>query len=761
MEVTLVELCLKLGPVYSRQADAADLAKLQAAGLDITPVTEARFQLRHHQAQTWLAYASNDYDVIFDTALTGDGKSLAGQLPLLTDPRATAMLLYPTNELIEDQYKGVLNNLERFKLPEQVEKLTSERIGELVEQTGSQWTSRVNEILTAIDNNRFILSNPDLFHLFGSFNYSSPKDRRELAWQIPTSRDYILFDEFHIFGPPQVISVMNILNFQRVNDPGRRLKYLFLSATPSQQFRDMLDRSGFRVKMIGLQSAGNPDEYYYSPAPGKLDQTKTIGFDRIVEPINMYLHSLSEKGAYQWAEQHLDEVEAFYRDCPTAKGVFIVNSVATAKRLVDFYRARWGAEVVGEVTGLTSKEERVRAMLEGGPVRLIIATSTVDIGVDFNINLLIFESVNAGTFVQRLGRLGRIGQKAKQNWPEYRAYALLPQWQVERLAAHYSEDQREIERLTFLKIVRGDDPTLTNPIFQAEQEFRHYAKRWGSLQTAHIVNSVQDYKIGGHGHQTDLFAIRLREQYDKAYGQENSGGHWIGGRVGLYRSMAKDSGTESSNNTTKPRRSRPEVKTDRRHLILKELNSFRGSSPLDCGIYDRTDGKCKKYNLFFLLANTRFRTISEDEFRQRAGSETVFKRCQSRDLKLYVELESYGAERENFELVNRRPSLKGKVNHICVLNGFRIGSSPALARQIDDRVNEALQKVELVCLILEETPKEFKAKHNLGRLFPAYSVKEDGGRGREYGLIFGQPALLAQTLVFWKAAKDDDEILIC
>jgi len=35
---------------------------------------------------------------------------------------------------------------------------------------------------------------------------------------------------------------------------------------------------------------------------------------------------------------------------------------------------------------------------------LVLGTSTIDVGVDFKINFLIFESESAGSFIQRLGR---------------------------------------------------------------------------------------------------------------------------------------------------------------------------------------------------------------------------------------------------------------------------------------------------------------------------------------------------------------------
>ena len=47
--------------------------------------------------------------------------------------------------------------------------------------------------------------------------------------------------------------------------------------------------------------------------------------------------------------------------------------------------------------------------------------------------------------------------------------------------------------------------------------------------------------------------------------------------------------------------------------ILAELVSFRGQSPLSCGVWD-SDGHVQTYDLFFLLANTEFEILSSAEF---------------------------------------------------------------------------------------------------------------------------------------------------
>lgn len=712
-------ISLKLGPLYSRLTEPADLQSLPIEKLP------PDYVLRRHQALTWQAFNDPDVDVIFDTALTGDGKSLAGQLPMLTQNKL-ALLLYPTNEFITDQVGAVDRFIKAFGAKRKAATMYSQEITERMMETGF---SRNEQIMSLIHGHDCVLSNPDLFHLMSSFNYGgSNQNKAEFVLRIPDDFQYFVFDEFHIFGQPQAISVLNILNYHKINSK-RKHKYIFLSATPTKTFMKMLENSGFVVRKID-------GDYSPVPAAGYTNQP-------IVQPVTLNIHSLTERGAYSWAENHLDELIDFYRTNPTAKGVFIVNSVATAKRLTQFYKQKLeetGIVKVGENTGLTNKEERKKAMEQAG---LIIATSTVDVGVDFDINLLIFESYNAGTFVQRLGRLGR---HFKPNWQEFRAYALLPDWIAEKFAARFPSDGSEINRLDFLAEVRGRDTATVGedeiadrgPIFQPEQEFKHYASIWGGLQTAHIIASAESYQIG---HQAETESARLlRQQYSRAYGCKDDNTKWIDKKVNQYKAKADTTNSKD--------------KTDK--LILEELNSFRGRSPLTCGIVDETDGFIKTYDLFFLLAYTDCRPITEAEFRNelaKRGLAEKFPQYQSRDLKLYLRLKNYLSEREDFKVRTIR-NFKGKFNQVGAYNAFTITNSPNLARHQTDDVNEALSQLDLLILVSDQKPKEFKLHSGLGLLFPVYTLQD--GTGTDRSLILGTDALLAYSRVFWRATKDDD-----
>src|SRR6266699_5951620 len=70
-------------------------------------------QLHKHQVETWEAFQDPTVDVIFNVAMTGDGKSAAGYLPVFKDGKA-AIAMYPTNELIQDQFHALPHYEERL-----------------------------------------------------------------------------------------------------------------------------------------------------------------------------------------------------------------------------------------------------------------------------------------------------------------------------------------------------------------------------------------------------------------------------------------------------------------------------------------------------------------------------------------------------------------------------------------------------------------------------------------------------------------------
>ena len=147
------------------------------------------------------------------------------------------------------------------------------------------------------------------------------------------------------------------------------------------------------------------------------------------------LWNLGSTSSEIWLKENSDRIIDLFIKYPGSKGAIILNSIAAVKRLVPYFAELLQplSLTVGENTGLSGKEAKNQSLAAD----LVIGTSTIDVGVDFKINFLFFESADAGNFIQRLGRLGRHDGYEKDEefikFNNYIAYALVPNFLVERL----------------------------------------------------------------------------------------------------------------------------------------------------------------------------------------------------------------------------------------------------------------------------------------------------------------------------------------
>ena len=654
-------------------------------------------RLLKHQVATWDAINNPDVDVIFNTAMTGDGKSLAAYLAAFKDHKQI-IAMYPTNELILDQ-RGSLSKYEErldIRMPSHAAMYSTE-ITRLMREHDT--TVRLEEVRKLLKKNAILLTNPDLIHLMMSHQYGWGHLRKELPVIVGQYFDYFLFDEFHVFDVPQVIAVMNMLGYLTVNyreKPNERKKFVFLSATPSKLMNDLLERGGFRHKKI----------------EGSYVSHSQQGYRCILQPCNLQLHEVSQDVPTEvWVMEHVEEIRRFFEEYPGSKAAILVYSVATARRLITFlkdYFKPYGIEV-GENTGLASKEEKKASYDK----HILVGTTTVDIGVDFHINYLIFEAYNAGSFLQRFGRLGR-----HEGYAAYEAHALMPRFVLERLTGKFGE-AAQLERGAFNEAIREAFPT--------EQEFEHYTQRWGVVQAAQVLAELQNE---GKRDENRAFVEALTEQYERFYGA--SGKPVMPAAIKKYWRQQKSA-----------------------PAILAELQSFRGQSPLSCGIWD-TDGELKTYDLFFLLANTDFYPMTKEEFlqevRKRGLEERDFK-----DQLLYLKIEDYVPERLQLILGLKLNLIENPnaIHHVMACTGFFVHEP---RHTWLDQVNLHLKHLKLVCIISDYPRKELKQRLGLGNLFPIYRLYDS--TGNEYCVAFGQDALLLDSVLFFRKAKEDKPLML-
>jgi CRISPR-associated endonuclease/helicase Cas3 len=651
--------------------------------------------LLKHQVATWEAIRDPEIDVIFNTAMTGDGKSLAGYLPAFQDSKRI-IAMYPTNELIQDQHSGLQRYERDIERPMPANAVMfSEEITWLMRT--HDISVRLEAVRQLLTKNALLLTNPDLIHLMMSYQYGWEHLRKELPATIGAYFDYFLFDEFHIFGVPQVIAVMNMLASLDVlyrEKPNDRKKFVFLSATPSKLLNGLLERGGLRYRRI----------------EGRYCSTEQPGYRCILQGCELNLHEVGQDATTEaWVEEHLEEIRSFFEQHHGSKAAILVYSVATARRL--YTRLKEYFEplgiTVGENTGLTNREDRRDSYNK----HILVGTTTVDIGVDFHINYLIFEAWNAGSFLQRFGRLGR-----HVGFGRYEAHALIPRFVLERLQLKFGATS-EVERKVFNEEIREAFPT--------EQEFQGYTRRWGVVQAAQVLVELQGL---GKRDESRAYTEALTEQFERLYC--SPGKAVMAGAQKKYRALR-----------------------EKAPAILEELQSFRGQSPLICAVWD-TDDHLKTYDLIFLLANTEYEVMEKEAFLQEVRKRGLEER-DFRNALLCFRVWGYVPERMQVVLGLNTMVEEQAIHNVSVRPGFVVNEPRATWL---DQVNTRLKALKLVCLISDIPRKELKGLLNLGGLFPLHILQD--GTGSAYTVAFGQEALLLESLLFYRKAKDERPMIL-
>lgn len=695
---------IHLKPVYSKTVEAPKDINLPN-----------HWSLSWHQAETYQALGDPDVDIVFNTAMTGDGKSLAAYLRAMTG-RTYTLAMYPTNELARDQERQVQSYKAAFqpKYDPQIYRLTSGTLADIVDT--KQLPSKQQGIIDRTDNSEILLTNPDIFHYIHDCRYlrrdpqkpSRGDNADKLFRKVDEAFKLFVFDEFHIFSSPQVASILNaILLIKHTATPR---KFLFLSATPNDLLKGFLERSGLCYREINPVSVG---AYQFSrndePNWRQISQPIHLTFPGDLQP--------RAQSAYDWITENADTVILqHFLDHPGSKGAIILNSIASVYKLLAKLKPLFAAHglTVLPNTSLTGESERSRSIADAD---LLIGTSTIDVGVDFRINFLVFEASDAGNFVQRFGRLGR-----HQGFSVYRAYALIPNYLVARLFEEMNghraqlQNGEEFDRVSFTESIRRAW-TFVN-------QFEEYPKRWGAVQSVCLHMKLREphmketypQAIDGFGRDVEnAFQINFKQQYARV----------------LQCVETKQS------------------------KIIDEARSFRGSSQLDCAIYDATNpdeperDRFKSYNLPGLLSNFVFEVIETDDFLKQATQAGVpVKRFE--DTLCCLRLLDYREARENWHFYHAGDLGElASLSKVQTLKGLEVTVG-------DNAISRALYKRGIVCYVSDRSREELRAKLGLPMQFQAYGLSDrPDDRAPPYTIAFGKSALMLETLIWrWKPKED-------
>lgn len=717
---------IHLLPVYSKLAQPEDVPA------EIASLLPQGIELSEHQLSTYQAILKREHDVIINTAMTGDGKSLAAYLPTLINPRRRAFAMYPTIELSRDQKKQFENYTTYFQRTIRSDAIWGARLAELARERSAK---RRGEVLKErFDNFQVILTNPDIFNLVMNYQYGSNiYSDQELPYTLANNFDDLIFDEFHIFSMPQIVAVITAMLFFLEYSPDEAPRFLFSSATPDPVFLNMMKRSDIKFHQI---------EGSYNTIGGE-------GWRQVLHPTQLTLHKCDDvTNIEEWLHQNLHIIVDHWRNAgQKPKGAIILNSVVTARRVAHMLEETLKSSGIktGEVTGLVDDQRR-REVMENAD--LIIGTSTIDVGIDFNISLLIFETLDAGSFLQRLGRLGRV-RRTEKPFDSYEAHALFSPrtpWIYDRFVKCLQEKEiKEDDAINRYETLR--DIVMNQDVFHRPTTFLAYPKCWGALQAAHVL-AVLGGKNRDNSFQTTIQALQKR--YEAVFNLKD-----------FSEASRRYDGLVRQKESSKGKRTG--------QAILDEVLSFRGTSPFQAAIWDTTTEPSTfvGYDALSLIQNASYVIVDEQKYRDAlsdcepairndALEEMHWAMKDKDEQSLILKILEFYQERETLLLGWESVNIREYTGRVVALKGCVV-KAPRTSKDLD-LLSRFLRRQWLVCYFTTKKPEEVRRMGNLPPYFPLYLVEQS----KTYTTTFGKYALLLEAeMRRFQGRGEEDEAIIC
>lgn len=696
--------CQKVCRVVEQQTQASKLK----------PLPGQTCPLYSHQAETYAHLLSDEVDIIFNKSATGGGKSLAAYLLGLLNSKIRIVALYPTIELIADQEKQIKEKyLQWFTttISKRVDSLYGADLAKRAEN--ARKGNKFKELLRSVKLTHFILTNPDIFHLILHFKYYNPATEQGLLpFALAQYPDLYLCDEFHIFREHQETAIINsLILIRNTRQKSHPLKVLFTSATPKPKFIANLKEAGFRVKEVSVSDESKDGQ----------------GYCQIAQSVELKFVELKDTDSLSWLgkeEKQIKDILLAEKEKP-GRGLIILNSVALVNRVVRQLQNLLGDSVIfKEISGRVDSKERetTRQELEKAekPV-LIVATSAVDVGVDFDINLLIFEASDSATFIQRLGRLGR-----HPGFNSYKAFALIPDWMrwiLPQLRKHLNEED-EVDRTRFRE-------EIIEQVFNPPQEYEQYRSYWGALQAQGMLFSISGMNISNKREREERLAVsqglrdRITQDLRQIYGEQldKKRGHWC--------CLSKDPTGQA---------------------IQKELLRFRGSSDLQAAVWEPEKSRFYTYDLLRLLPYAEVEVIKRQKFMEEAKKcnrpETEFPELY---IQVYLKIQSWSDKRyDDIKLDCDLGTDELKVCTLTLLDGVSIEGHPQ-----SSQLRKHLSSEKLLAFLVplsRQHPTIWDVRNflYLSPNFGLYLMTD--ADDESYACAFNQDALLLETLK-WKLQR--------
>ena len=686
---------------------------------------------------------------IENTSVTGSGKTLANFAASLLDGVYTCGV-YPTNELLFDQFVSLRHKFSSSELAI----LDSQGLDDIIE-VETHMRSHAHALAWATEGSRHtaVLTNPDVLYLamyslygqmFSSYNMSfGARVFRHILGNYPV----IAFDEFHLYSAKQIANAAFMMGTAKALAPSKPHIFIFSSATPQPQFKQYVQR-------LGMEALNVTDEL--------VDDGHVV-----CEPIEV---TIFPADLLHWQggdaiRANVDEILSWADSCtPSARGVFIVDSVYEAKRIAEELRQRYPAHDVGEVHGYMDPEARSDALQR----RFSVGTTTIDVGVDLtekkSKEFLVCEARSAAQAIQRIGRLGRHGREPDAIPIPNRIWLAVPEY-----VSHYMErigDDTMVARERFNEVLSG--------AYLGYEKFFAYTREYSPLEAVAATERIKQQDFDDSKAQTEACLQRLittlydkeppttQEQAEKSYKKYRSK-QWA-----IWSKFGTEIRNPSSTSSTKKK------------YYLSDLESFRGGMESDftVALYDELDRRLalkplKTYNLPFVLRRTQCEEMDKQSFEEliqrnhpMQAEEWLAHLNRQRNVLGYIHVRDllHGQANEWYFEIDKA-EIGYQFQRVIRLEGITIDGNALCLRRGQESINGRLKRRKLNCWMSEQRSFSLSQRFHLPPLFAIYPLHATniGGTYSEWSIAFGLDAFLLESIAKkhrWTKSRSDNTAII-
>ncbi len=670
------------------------------------------FKAFEHQIDSQRLIKSDGSLFLFNHSPTGSGKTISWLKPAL-DAKMKVIAVYPTNALVIDQEKQVDRFIERFGYnPKEfhVQAITSDLLDKekllYPDETGLTKGQLLNRIVRkGRARGLILLTNPDILSLALKDAYYEHNIREAIR-----SVDMIVVDEFHLASVKQSDMLLFMMHEMSTDKRSRLKKFVFLSATPNQLIVDRAKKVGLNVVVFDDRSTplscseGRPvlPKLKLEVRSGAIYRT----YELIKEDLNYFVDLCSRP-----INKDRDAKTVFILD-----GIYEVDEVF--KVLSDALASQ------------KMKIERVDGLHPATPEKLkdfdvLISNSSVEVGIDFNVDRLVFSGYSKSKLLQRIGRL-----RNKQENEIYEAVCFVPNI----LYDHLKELSTKSGNLMLTRKVLVEQ---LEKVMESGLDLTSYSKRYSPMEAYLYLKARIKGNTGSDG---------SRDEYpEKGMPKSIQRGEWIRTLKLIEMHFLEQ---KLDGRTCEDLRSESSQMKD-------GLLSYRGSR-FQALIFDKDENQLKLYDLMYLLRRGDVEFMPSQRFALRlreayGGNYDVEIKPRYESMKRFAAgfcwyHGTLGDETRKVlfkgEGAHYKKIMLNTAEHVRkprMIDGFKVETEPNIPSL--SYLNDTLTEYEIFARLIDQSGSYLKAKFNLGDFFYLYPYS--GMRS----VAFGHDALYIDCLI--------------